>query len=91
MPALRGPLGRLSSTAGPVRCSRTRPGPLTIRQAAGVTHAGRWRSGFDVAEGAGEWPHLDEASMSEPDPDRPERGVGLDVGLALELGEGELP
>ena len=29
--------------------------------------------------------------MSEPDRDRPERGVGLDVGLALELGEGELP
>ena len=45
--------------------------------------------------GAGAWPHLDEASMSEPDPDRPERGGGLDVGLALllgiELGEGELP
>ena len=33
--------------------------------------------------------------MSEPDRDRPERGGGLDVGLALvlglELGEGELP
>ena len=33
--------------------------------------------------------------MSEPDRDRPERGVGLDSGLALllgiELGEGELP
>ena len=45
--------------------------------------------------GFGEWPHLDEASMSEPDPDRPERGGGLDVGLALvlgiELGEGDLP
>ena len=45
--------------------------------------------------GAGEWPHLDEASMSEPDRERPERGGGLDVGLALvlgiELGEGELP
>ena len=45
--------------------------------------------------GAGEWPHLDEALISEHDPDRPERGGGLDVGLALvlgiELGEGELP
>ena len=42
-----------------------------------------------------EWPHLDEISMSEPDRERPERGGGLDVGLALELdielGEGELP
>ena len=37
----------------------------------------------------------DEALISEHDRDRPERGVGLDVGLALvldiELGEGELP
>ena len=45
--------------------------------------------------GVGEWPHLDEASMSEPDRDRPELGGGLDIGLALlpgiELGEGELP
>ena len=45
--------------------------------------------------GAGAWPHLDEASMLEPDPDRPERGGGLGVGLGLllgiELGEGELP
>ena len=45
--------------------------------------------------GAGEWPHLDEISMSEPDRERPERGGGLDVGLGLllgiELGEGELP
>ena len=45
--------------------------------------------------GAGAWPHLDEASMSEPDPDRPECGEGLDVGhgflLGIELGEGELP
>ena len=45
--------------------------------------------------GAVAWPHLDEASMSEHDRDRPERGGGLDVGLALllgiELGEGELP
>ena len=44
---------------------------------------------------AGAWPHLDEASISEPDRDRPERGGGLDIGLALllgiELGEGELP
>ena len=44
--------------------------------------------------GAGAWPHLDEVSMSEHDRDRPERGGGLDVGLALllgiEPGEGEL-
>ena len=44
---------------------------------------------------AGAWPHQDEVSMSEPDRDRPERGGGLDVRLALllgiEPGEGELP
>ena len=77
-----------------VRCSRSRPGPLTIRQAAGVIHAGRRRM-LRRRGGAGEWPHLDEALISEHDRDRPERGVGLDVGLALllgiELGEGELP
>ena len=54
-----------------------------------VAERPRRRGGF------GAWPHLDEASMSEPDPDRPERGSELDVGLALvlgiELGEGELP
>ena len=77
-----------TATAGPVRCARSRPGPVAIRQAAGVTKRLRCRGG------AGAWPHLDEASISEPDRDRPERGGGLDIGLALllgiELGEGEL-
>ena len=41
------------------------------------------------------WTRLDETSVHELDPDRPERGGGLDVRLALllgiEPGEGELP
>ena len=56
---------------------------------------GGGESGFDVAEASGRGHTWTRPRCSEPDPDRPERGGGLDVGLALvlgiELGEGELP
>ena len=54
---------------------------------------GRLRSGFGATSTSRK--RRGEASISEPDRYRPERGGGLDIGLALllsiALGEGELP